>query len=170
MKGVKKMKWTLLLAGSVAGIVCIGCNDKGQNEPQEMHQAQIQKEGAGMIYVDKISCSSVLRSEDSAGNTSFRCFRVGFIDSLVVAKATDKKNLDAGKYYQYDMQTDWVALINGDSSRPVFYHPRHRMENHRNEGILVFEVPRDKEPDTLVYADSYSSWGTHVIIINSNKK
>jgi hypothetical protein len=165
------MKWALLLAGSIIGIIGTGCNSKGQSVPQEMHQAQIQKEGAGMIYVDKISCSSVMRNEDSVGsNTSFRCFRVGFIDSLTIAKATDKKSLDAGKYYQYDMQKDWVALVNGDSLRPVFYQPRQRMENHRYEGILVFEVPRDKEPDTLVYADSYSSWGTQVIIINGNKK
>jgi len=162
----------LLISGIVSCVIWLSaCNSAKSNIVTEQHQVQIQKEGTGVIYIDKISCSSVIRSEDTAGSkTSFRCFRVGFIDSLAIAKATDKKSLDAGKYYQYDMQNDWVALVNGDSTRPVFYHPRQRMENHRNEGILVFEVPRDKEPDTLVYADSYSSWGTQIIIINSNKK
>ena len=160
----------LMITGIMSIVIWSACNSARSNIVAEMHQAQIQKEGIGMMYVDKISCSSVIRSEDGAGNTSFRCFRVGFIDSLAVAKATDKKSLDAGKYYLYDMQKDWVALVNGDSSMPVFYQPRQRLENHRNEGILVFEAPRDKEPDTLVYADSYSSWGTQRIIINSNKK
>ena len=136
----------------------------------EEHEAQIQREGAGMIYIDKIPCSTIIQSEDSDGTTSFHCYRVGFIDSLAFGKAADKKSLDAGKYYQYDMQRDWVALINGDSSRPVFYQPRQRLENHRYEGVLVFEIPKDNEPDTLVYADSYGSWGTQTIIINSNKK
>lgn len=145
------------------------CNSAKSNIVTEVHQAQVHKEGQGMIYVDEISCSSVMRSIDSNdGSSSFYCFRVGFIDSLAVAKAIDKKSLDAGKYYQYDMQKDWVALVNGDSSLPVFYQPRQRIENHRHEGILVFEV--DKEPDTLIYTDSYSTWGKQSIIINSNKK
>lgn len=173
MKGFKEIKGLLLLAGAITAIVVFTAsrNAKKQNEPQEMHLIQVHKQGEGMIYLDKISSRSVMRDVDSIGsNTSFRCFRVGFIDSLAVAKAADKRSLDAGKYYQYDMQKDWVALINGDSSRPVFYQPRQRMENHRYEGILVFEVPLNKEPDTLVYTDSYSSWGKKVIIINSNKK
>src|SRR6187402_464008 len=94
----------LLISGIVSCVIWLSaCNSAKSNIVTEQHQVQIQKEGTGVIYIDKISCSSVIRSEDTAGSkTSFRCFRVGFIDSLAIAKATDKKSLDAGKYYQYD--------------------------------------------------------------------
>jgi hypothetical protein len=148
----------------------VSCSSAQSTMLTEKHEAQVQREGIGMIYTDNIPCSSVIRTENGDGSSSFHCFRVGIIDSLAVAKPADKKSLEAGKYYQYDLQNDWVALINGDSTRPVFYQPRQRMENHRYEGILVFEIPKDKVADTLVYTDSYSSWGTQLIIINSNKK
>jgi hypothetical protein len=172
MTGLIEMKnRKLMLTGIAAIVIATACNTKKQNEVPEKHAVQIEKEGAGMIYVDKISCSSVIQSTDSAGSdTGFRCFRVGFIDSLAAAKAADKKSLATGKYYQYDMQKDWTILVNGDSVKPVFYQPRQRIENHRYEGILVFEIPKDKRADTLIYGDSYGAWGTQQIIINSNKK
>jgi len=162
----------LLITGLVSGAIWFSaCNSAKSNVVAEKHQAQIHKEGEGLIYVDEVSCKTVILDEDSAGSlTSFHCFRVGFIDSLAVAKAQDKKSIETVKYYQYDMQNDWTALINGDSSKPVFYQPRQRIENHRYEGILVFEIPKDKTPDRLIYSDSYGTWGVQQLIINSNKK
>ena len=172
MTGIKKMKNRNVLLIVVSMVLTIAaCNSKKKIEIKENHEGQVQKEGTGMIYVDNISCNSVMQGSDSAGsNSAFQCFRVGFIDSLVVAKAADKKSLEAGKYYQYDVQNDWTILVNGDSVKPVFYQPRQRVENHRYEGILVFEITGSEKNDTLIYNDSFGTWGTQQIIINSNKK
>jgi len=164
----------------IAGLIVVlntldGCSNpadkKDKAGPAETHQAQVQNPEAGMIYADKIACSKVMQGADSSrGNAVFHCYLVGFIDSLTIAKAGDKKDIEAGKYYQYDVQRDWIALVQGDSVIPVFYEPRQRIEHHRHEGVLVFETKNGKEPDTLIYKDSYSSWGTQQLIINSNKK
>jgi len=162
----------LMISGIISGAICLSaCNSAKSNMVTEIHQAQIQKEGIGMIYVDEVPCRTVIQNEDSAGSfTAFHCFRVGFIDSLTVAKAPDKKSLETGKYYEYDMQKDWTMLVNKDSLKAVFYQTRQKMESHRYEGILVFEIPKDKVPDKLIYVDSYSTWGVQQLIINSNKK
>jgi hypothetical protein len=149
----------------IAVIAMTGCKQKkNDREMNERHWAEVKMQGVGMIYVDEVSCSSVLSEVDSSkGETGFHCYRVGFVDSLP-AKAKDKKDLERGKYYQYDIYRDWVALINGDSVRPVFYQPMIKREINKEEGVLVFEIIKNKKPDTLVYNDSYGPWGRQVII------
>jgi hypothetical protein len=153
----------------LAAVVMItGCKQKTKTGSRNAgeHWAEVKMQGVGMIYIDEVPCSSVLSEVDSGkGETEFHCYRVGFVDSLP-AKAKDKKELDKGKYYQYDMHKDWVALIDGDSIRPVFYQPMIKKEMNKEESILVFEITKDKQADTLVYNDSYGLWGRRVIIKN----
>jgi hypothetical protein len=164
---------TGLLIFSLPGwmIFMNACVSKKQGKPVERHAAEINNKGIGMIYADKIPCNAVMQeTRDTGSHTVFHCYRIGFIDSLFVAKATGKKDLDAGKYYQYGMEKDWVALVNGDSLTPVFFQPKERFEEQRHEAVIVFETPGDKEPDTLIYKDSYGAWSTQQLILNSNKK
>lgn len=177
MTGIKKTMKSMLTMIYLSGMLGIvnGCTDgKGKtvkSEPVEKHEAQVQSTGAGMIYADKIACDAVMRNTDSNRTGVFHCYLVGFIDSLGIAKAQDKKTLETGKYYQFDVQNDWVAMIQGDSVMPVFYQPKQRLESHRNEGVLVFETKDGKGPDTLIYkGSSTNGWEPQQLIINSIKK
>ncbi|MBL7740732.1 MAG: hypothetical protein JNK14_16050 [Chitinophagaceae bacterium] len=167
------MKKSLVIA-TVPGLMIIAaCTNSDEavmeNETREKHEVEIHSKEAGMMYVDRISCNAVMWQADSNGKV-FQCYVTGFIDSLSVANATGKKDIETGKYYQYDVQNDWVMLKNGDSVSPVFFQPRQRLERHRYEGVLVFENKDDNDPDTLIYRDSYGLWGTQQVIINSNKQ
>jgi hypothetical protein len=177
MTGTDKIMNRMLTAVYLLGMFSIinGCTDgKAKTvkiESVEKHEAQIQSPGAGMIYADKIACDAVMRNTDSNRTGAFHCYLVGFIDSLGIAKAQDKKTLETGKYYQFDVQNDWMAMIQGDSVMPVFYQPKQRLESHRNEGVLVFEMKDGKGPDTLIYKGSSSNgWGPQQLVINSIKK
>jgi hypothetical protein len=136
----------------------------------EIHQVQVQREGIGAIYVDEIPCNAVVRQDSTDDNYCFRCYAVGFVDSLLLANATGKKTTETGKYFQYDMQYDWTALVNGDSVKPVFFHVKQGFKEYRQEGVLVFETPRNKKPDLLLYNDSYGPWGAQQFSISSIKK
>ncbi|MBL0271116.1 MAG: hypothetical protein IPP99_21165 [Chitinophagaceae bacterium] len=144
----------------------IACNNKPKNQVTEKHEIEVNNEGRGLMYADRTDCRSVLQEIDSlGGKTTFHCFRVGFLDSLMIAKAADQQSVEEGKYYQYEMQYDWCILVDGDSVKPVFYQPRQKMETQRNEGVLVFEVPMTQQLDTLIYTDSRGEWGIRKIII-----
>jgi hypothetical protein len=161
----------LILLSPVAVLllaIAMGCNSSAGKMPTEQHAASIHSAGSGMIYVDKIDCQRVMQAGDGSA-AAFHCYQVGFIDSLVMAKARDKKDEEAGKYFQYDMQNDWSAVVDGDTLLPVHFETKLRRQNHRNECIVVFEH-EGKTPDTLLYNDSFGSWGTQLFIINRSKK
>jgi hypothetical protein len=158
---------TFLLAAS--GLF-YSCKEVKQTHATRKHLASVNNRGIGMIYVDKISSGAVIKTSDSTGDTEFYCYLVGFVDSIITMKPKDNKDLATGKYYQYDMQHDWMALANGDSIKPVFFQLKQKFEQNKYEGILVFEAMKGKEPDTLVYTDSYGSWGSRQFIIQNNLK
>ena len=168
------MKRILIVTAAISVIAWYGCDTKAAKKEtglKEIHNAEIRDRSGGLMYVDRVSCDAVLQEQDTAGsNTEFHCYLVGFVDSSVVAKAADKQSEEAGKYFQYKMDKDWSVLVNGDSTKPVFFQPKNKHENHRNEGVIVFEVPKNKTQDTLVYNDSYGSWSTQEIIISSNNQ
>lgn len=148
-------------------LFCLACNAKQDKQVAERHAVEINSEGRGMIYADRTDCRTVLQEVDTVNSeTVFHCFRIGFFDSLSVAKATDQSSLEEGRYYQYEMEHDWRILVNGDTVKPVFYQPRQKLQVQRNEGVMVFEVPKTKQIDTLLYNDSRGEWGTKKIIIN----
>jgi hypothetical protein len=160
-----------LFGGSGVFTACNSSKAKMRtNESPEIHQVTIHKSGSGTMYVDKIPCNAVMQNGDTGSGTTFHCYLVGFIDSLSMAKVAGKKEIEAERYYQLNVQRDWTALQQGDSLQPVFYQPKQRLESHRHEGVLVFETASDDAPATLVYKDSYSMWGVQQVIVNSNKK
>lgn len=164
----RQMVAALVLVVSVIAIAT-GCSTHaGPATIEEAHEAYVMHRGSGMIYLDRVDCKRVMQEGEASG--VFHCYKLGFVDSLVTAKPKDKSDEKAGKYFQYDMQRDWVAISGGDTLRPVFFEPVLRHELHRTEGILVFESLNGKAPDTLIYTDSFGSWGTQQFIITSSKK
>lgn len=172
-KIVNKGLFVLCMSAGISFLT--GCESNAGSDKKagvtERHQVQVQKKGEGMIYVDKVPCNAVMRTADSSGSVAgFQCYLIGFIDSLPHAPAADKKDIATGKYYEYDMQYDWTALANGDSLKPVFFQPKQKLQTHRSEGILVFELADGREPDTLIYKDSHGAWGVQKLLITGNNK
>lgn len=128
------------------------------------HQAMINRPGES-IYLDRVSNASVMKETIGSGaGTRFCSFLVSWQDSAV---STDKdRQRTREKYFQYDMQKDWVALVKGDSLYPVFFQERPGLNQQFKEGIMVFELPRDVTPDSLIYKDSFGTWGKRLFVLN----
>lgn len=137
-------------------------NKQFQLTEPSRHWAQVDQMGVGRIYLDKVPNLSVMKASDN-GNTIFSSYLIGFEDSLII---TDRKKMLAkGKYYQYDMQKDWIAIVGKDSIKPVFFQPKVKTNPNVDEVIIIFELPPGRQPDTLIYNDSYGAWGIQKVII-----
>lgn len=116
------------------------------------------------LYLDRLDNRAVLQDPDPTGPTNFCSFLVGWRDSLKVTDAGRVQEKE--KYIQYHMQQDWTAVIAGDSVKPVFLQEKPHLDGELREMALVFEIPRSHWLDTLVYRDTYGTWGTQVFVLN----
>jgi hypothetical protein len=129
------------------------------------HLASINQPGA-LLYVDKVDNNRVL-SQDVVQGGQFVSYLVGFCDSALNRDA--KVQQEKGVYYQFHVMNDWKAVVGGDSIAPVFYHPVVKLNSQEREGVLVFELSGDAEPEALVYRDATGLWGTQIIVLNATK-
>jgi hypothetical protein len=143
-------------------LLLIAChNKKEQSPPSERHQALLTRPGAA-LYADRVDNRVVLQ-QDKASQGRFCCFRIGWADSTVSADRT--KDVDKERYFQYNVQKDWRALAGGDTLLPVFFQERPGLSDRLKEGVMVFETPTGRQPDTLIYRDSFGAWGTQLLVI-----
>jgi hypothetical protein len=127
------------------------------------HLISVSQPGS-MLYLDRLDNHVILSHEDTMGTTTFCSFLVGLRDSSPVSDA--KRLIERERYIQYGMQQNWTALVNGDSIRPVFFQEKPHLDQQLREGAMVFEVPRGRRPDTLIYRDTFGTWGTQVFVLN----
>lgn len=133
--------------------------------PERRHLAAISHAGTA-LYIDQLDNRSIMKENPAPqdSKTIFCSFLVGWMDSTI---STDQKaKLAREKYFQYDMQKDWVALVKGDSLYPVFFQEKPGLNSQLKEGALVFEIPAGTRPDTLIYKDSFGAWGTRLFVVN----
>jgi hypothetical protein len=163
-KILTKMKVAIIyLVVVISFFSCMQEKKKNMTSSESNHYLEIRERGVGMISLDKVPNTMVMKKSEY-GNSAFFSYQVSFLDSSLITDP--KKQLDINKYYLYDMYKDWVALVNGDSVRPVFFQPGIKKTSQVNDGVIVFEMPRGIEPDTLLYLDSYGAWGTHQLFLN----
>lgn len=152
----------------VTGCMCaawISCksDQSAKTVAQRGHWIEIKRPSVGLMYMDSVPLQMVMKiTAADQTQSNFRAYLVGFKDSVLTMNKTDRINNN--KYYQYDMQHDWVAIAGDNTFNPVFYHPRVTAQQSLNEGILVFETD-GSHPDTLVYNDSHGSWGIQKFIL-----
>jgi hypothetical protein len=148
-------------------LLLLACHSPAANRAGKAeHMAELKHTTGSLLYVDRVDNRAVIATDagDSSGR-EFRSYRVGIKDSLTY----DAKETEAwGKYFNYSMQYDWVAMANGDSVHAAFFQPL-PVTGKANEGILVFEVPAGSNPDTLVYTPSYRLHEQEMIVLHSNK-
>jgi hypothetical protein len=51
----------------------------------------------------------------------------------------------------------------------VFFQEKPGLSEMVKEGVMVFETPSGKMPDTLIYRDSFGPWGTQILSLTANK-
>ena len=154
-----------LSVGVASALLLLACRVNQQKTGAiTKHQAEVKNTGGGRLYADRISNGAFMKTMDTdKQSTEFVSYKIGFEDSALILnrEARQKK----GKYIQYDMENDWKALINGDSLSPVFMQPLVKKNVEMDESILVFEVPVNQEPDTLIYSDSFNGYELRKIVL-----
>jgi len=155
----------MIIAGCIV-LAATACHSRqDESTPRQKHLAAFAQRGSS-LYVDKVDNRMVMSKEsDTATGRKFISYKVAFYDSTLVSD--DKKKEALGLYYQYKMPDDWKALVGKDSIAPVFYQPVTTLNSQANEGILVFELPDNIQPDALVYHDASGLWNTQIIVLKS---
>jgi len=151
-------KWIFWIA-----IFCLGCKGRAKAPAPVKHLAMVHQRGS-TLYVDRLDNRVVLQSADTSGSTHFCSFLIGWKDSVLSADAA--RRLETEKYFQYSMQQDWSAVVDGDTLRPVFFQEKAGLNAQLKEAAMVFEIPKGHRADTLVYRDTYSAWGTQIFVLN----
>lgn len=128
-------------------------------QDRKRHQVEVEKPG-GLLYVDGVDPEQLVREERSGDKLRFVAYKIGFYDSTLTMDKNVKQA--AGAYYQYGVSHDWRMVLEGDSVAPVWYYPVTALAQQVHEGILVFELPEDRQVDTLVYTDATGAWGTQI--------
>ena len=151
-------------AGIGACLVAAACRSQHPATPVKEHLASATLAGE-TLYIDPLDNKAIMKADATPdAKTTFCSFLVGWQDSILTV---DKKKIQAReKYFQYDMQQNWIALVKGDSLHPVFFQEKPGLNSQLKEGALVFEIPAGTRPDTLVYKDSFGAWGTRLFVLH----
>jgi len=144
------------------------CRRKETNVPVKKHLFEASTKKKGRISVDSVSNHTMLENETTDGedSTDFYSFRISIEDSTV----NGHSDVELNKYFQYQMQKDWVLLLKGDTIPAVFFHPVQNLNSFIREAVVVFELPHNEAADTLIYNDSYGTWGSQLILLNKKIK
>ena len=147
-------------------VICLllaACHNKSAPAAvPEKHLALLTRPGTS-LYVDRVD-NRVLMQADPATKNHFYSFRIGWTDS---AAGIDKRqSLEKERYFQYTMQYDWRALSGGDTLSAVFFQEKPGLSDQLKEGVMVFETPSGRQPDALIYRDSFGAWGTQLFVLN----
>lgn len=142
------------------------CNMPGEihNQQDKQHWIAVARPSVGAMYIDSMPLQSVMKmTEDKEQYQKFKAYLIGFSDSVVLKDKAGQ--ISRNRYYQYDLQHDWAAMAGGQELKPVFYQPRTSLTEGLHEGIIVFELNGNSHPDTLIYTDSFGTWGKQKFIL-----
>ena len=144
-------------------ILLVACHSRtAPAATAEKHLILLTRPGAA-LFVDRVD-NRVVMQKDNTSQNRFCSFRIGWADS---AAGIDKsKAVEKERYFQYKVQQDWKALAGGDTLLPVFFQERPGLSEQLKEGVIVFETPEGRQPDTLIYRDSFGAWGTQLFVLN----
>ena len=156
------MKWELFFLVLIFFAAACQRRPSAQALPED-HMIMVRQPGAA-LYIDRLDNRAILQRADTTGPTTFCSFLVGMRDSLPGNDA--KRAMEREKYIQYGMQQNWAGVINGDSVRPLFLMEKPHLDQRLREAAMVFEIPRGRRLDTLVYRDTFGIWGMHVFVLN----
>ncbi|RXK85265.1 hypothetical protein [Filimonas effusa] len=157
----------LFILPACIALIGSACHSPAAVAKKEIHMAEIAQGQGSSIYVDRVPNRSVLKEQSADSSFDFCCYRVGWIDSATYTKDQEAKWT---QYFNYEMQYDWTVVCEGDSLSPVLFQPIPGRNKQTSEGVLVFEVPKNQLPDTLIFKNSYGSDKVNqLIVLNPHK-
>jgi hypothetical protein len=158
---------TARLAGTVAVAISVlslvACHSRQNNPKQIRHFAEL-KTATGTVFIDPFPVERVMSV--TAGNTStqYCSYKVGFEGK----HNSDKEQAKAWqKYVDYDMDKDWVLVINNDSIPVAYNQPVVKHSPTLTESVLVFEIPGGQSPLKMVYKDGFNYTGDKTFLLKS---
>lgn len=169
----RKLRYNMHFGQSaIIGLLLAACHNRSApTVTPEKHLVLLTRPG-NALYVDRVDNRMVMQP-DSATQKNFCSFRIGISDSSSGTAGTlvaDRRNLiEKERYFQYTMQNDWKALAGGDTLLAVFFQEKPGLSSLVKEGVIVFETPSGRKPDTLIYRDSFGAWGTQILSLTENK-
>lgn len=163
MKSLTRMIVTMLCL-----LVLYACNNASGTKKTVTHWAAINYKKGKLIYADAVQSGSVMQrtKSDEINNDSFFCYKISLIDSTLHEQ---KEDLERNKYFDYEMQKNWVVLLNGDSVHAVFFQLMIKKNKMLQEGVLVFELPSTAKPDSLIYRNTIDPNNPETIVLNHKK-
>lgn len=156
---------------ALTGLLLVACQNRSTPTRPRKHLAQLNRPGSA-LYVDRVDNGMVMET-DSATQKSFSCFLIGISDSTAGIAGTSvgerQRLVEKERYFQYTIQNDWKALAGGDTLLAVFFQEKPASGSLVKEGVIVFETPPGKKPNTLIYRDSFGTWGTQILSLTEKK-
>ncbi len=121
------------------------------------------------VFIDTISNKCVMKEMDNdTGTTVFYSYRVTITDSTI---RDEKQNAKWQKYFRFDFQYDWKAIVDGDSITPVFFQAVVPKKNlYSDDAIIVFELKKGFSADTLTFNNRFDEKGMQVFDLNIKNK
>jgi len=161
----KKINGVIMLLNMVSIVMCLqACHQSVARAKPAIHHLAERYSNGSTIYIDRADSRQVMKADSSE---AFTAYKVGFTDSLQHDKKYEQERT---VYYEFRMANDWKAVIGTDSIAPVFYQPVTGLNKMNTEGILVFELPAGRQPDVLVYDDSFGDWQRQIIALTPHLK
>ncbi len=149
----------------ICGVVCLqACQQPDANTKLAVkHMAEMTRNGS-TLFIDPADSRQVMKADSGE---AFVAYKIGFANSV---QGDKKYEQERNVYFDFRMVNDWKAVVGSDSITPVHFQPLTGLNGTNKEGILVFELPAGKQPDLLVYDDSFGDWQQQIIILNSHLK
>ncbi len=156
----------------IIGLLLAACHNRNAPAAAPERHLVLRTRPGNALYVDRVD-NRVVMQTDSVAQKNFCSFRIGVADSSWTTAATSvsgrRSVIEKERYFQYTMQNDWKALAGGDTLLAVFFQEKPAPGSLAKEGVIVFETPSGKKPDTLIYRDSFGTWGTQIMSLTENK-
>ena len=163
MKHNNRSSWgrfSFLLSCIVVLAFTAYCHLPGSKDLPAPHLA-IFKNAGETLCVDTLDNQQIFDKDNTASQTNLRSFLISWSDQL--PEGDEMGLLQRQNYFQNQMQSDWTALVAGDSVHPLFFRQKPLLNRHLRQGALVFSLPPGRCIDTLVYHGTDGFWKEQLI-------
>jgi hypothetical protein len=151
------------VAVAISVLLLSACHSRQGSPKPVRHLAEL-KTATGTVFIDPFPVERVMSAAAGNGSTQYCSYKVGFEDK----HNPDKEQAKAWqKYVDYDMDKDWVLVINKDSIPVVYNQPVVKHSSTLTESVLVFEIPNGQSALKMVYKDGFNNTENKTFLLKS---
>src|SRR5579871_1464365 len=148
MKQLYRSYWTrfCFLVGAIVALVLTAYCHLPSSKHPPAHLAMVKQAGE-TLSIDSLDNKVLLGKDNPSIPTTLRCFLITWADDL--DNGDELGMICRDSYFQYRMQQDWVALVGGDSIRPVLFRNKPLLNRHLRQGAIAFSIPTGCRVDKI---------------------